>query len=452
MKNIFLILLSFLFALNLNAQFLNDITISELAKIKSDNNSSIEDFGFSEDDIPRSYSLEKWCIVSDQKNSSSCTGFAVANGAMTILYNVVNNITAWNEKVVNRFDPFYIYCSLKDQDDLNCISGGGCDCGSYIDEALEIIENYGCKKLSLYPNLKCNSTLNKNNLRSMINYTGNYSIDGFFNLFDYEEVNGEWSKSVSIEDMKIYLSYNNPITAGINVNDGFASLSSEKFKYSATQGMIGRHAITIVGYDDDVYGGSFRILNSYGSDWGDNGYFWMTYKDFIDQSDAAYVIKKDNWDDWINSFSTTNFYKGYFKDSESRTWEGPLDDDRMFHGRGIIKASDYTAIGVYDHGTAHGWWLWFEDYEVEDSWAGWVLFENGEFVESEDFGFSSSTIESVDVLKDAFHIEQMEFKLSDESASLNNFTEETLDDLLKKSSVSEKSNFNFKKSNNYNQR
>jgi len=37
------------------------------------------------------------------------------------------------------------------------------------------------------------------------------------------------------------------------------------------------HAVTIVGYDDDKYGGALKILNSWGTQWGDNGYFWLPY-------------------------------------------------------------------------------------------------------------------------------------------------------------------------------
>jgi hypothetical protein len=447
MKNLIVeFLILFILSTNVNAQFLNDISLSELSKIDMNNGVTEEDFGFSSDyDVPSSYSLEKWCLVSNQGNSSSCTGFAIANGAMTILYNVVNNITKLNGKWVNRFDPFYVYCSLKDPNNIECVSGGGCICGSNIHEGLELIENYGCKKLYLYPELECSSTLNKNNLRSMIEVTGSYSIDGFVNLFKYEEVDEKWYKSINIDNMKLYLSKNNPVTAGININRDFSALSPDNYKYSAQKGMDGRHAVTIVGYDDYKYGGSFRILNSYGSDWGDDGYFWMTYKDFENQADAAYVILKENWDDWTEEISSDSFYKGQYSDSTSKTWEGPLDSERMFHGRGIINAKDYTAIGVYDHGTAHGWWLWFDNYEAEDSWSGWVLFENGKFVETDEFGFSSPSIESIDALKDAFHMNNLEVELSDDPASEENFTIELLESIKSSSSASKRTNFNLNK-------
>ena len=38
------------------------------------------------------------------------------------------------------------------------------------------------------------------------------------------------------------------------------------------------HAMLIVGYDDDI--GAFEVLNSYGKDWGDDGYVWVDYNFF----------------------------------------------------------------------------------------------------------------------------------------------------------------------------
>jgi hypothetical protein len=38
--------------------------------------------------------------------------------------------------------------------------------------------------------------------------------------------------------------------------------------------------MTVVGYDDTVYGGAFEIQNSWGTKWGNGGYVWMKYLDF----------------------------------------------------------------------------------------------------------------------------------------------------------------------------
>ena len=40
--------------------------------------------------------------------------------------------------------------------------------------------------------------------------------------------------------------------------------------------------MTIIGYDDNKYGGSFEIMNSWGTDRGENGFYWVPYKRLID--------------------------------------------------------------------------------------------------------------------------------------------------------------------------
>ncbi|PIV69079.1 MAG: hypothetical protein COS08_05410, partial [Euryarchaeota archaeon CG01_land_8_20_14_3_00_38_12] len=58
--------------------------------------------------------------------------------------------------------------------------------------------------------------------------------------------------------------------------DGNYIISSAE--YSST---IFNHAQTIVGYDDNITDdddtGAFKVVNSWGADWGDNGFYWITY-------------------------------------------------------------------------------------------------------------------------------------------------------------------------------
>ena len=42
----------------------------------------------------------------------------------------------------------------------------------------------------------------------------------------------------------------------------------------------GGHAMAVIGYDDDVNGGSFEVMNSWGERWGNKGFFWIKYSDF----------------------------------------------------------------------------------------------------------------------------------------------------------------------------
>jgi hypothetical protein len=52
----------------------------------------------------------------------------------------------------------------------------------------------------------------------------------------------------------------------------------------------GYHAMCVIGYDDEKYGGAFEVQNSWGTDWGNNGYIWITYNDFANYAYEAYQM------------------------------------------------------------------------------------------------------------------------------------------------------------------
>tara|TARA_B110000444_G_scaffold236467_1_gene248358 strand:+ start:326 stop:1606 length:1281 start_codon:yes stop_codon:yes gene_type:complete len=394
------------------SQFLKETDFEYLASQPSINDINTEDFGFSyEDNIPSSFSIEKYAIVADQ-TGSSCVGFAVANGALTIVYNMVNNITNFDEKWINRFDPYYVYSAINDPD-RSCNVNEDCGCGTHIYEALNLIKQYGAKKVFISPKLDCQDILFLSDLRELFPITGYYSIDDYVSLCDYKKINNQWDVDVHIDWIKSWLSNGNPIIAGIDVGDNFNDISSYSPLYSSRQGDKAGHAVTIVGYDNYKYGGAFRILNSYGTDWGDNGYFWMTYTDFEKNCSKAFAMTHNDFSEWKNSISDKNFYKGKSKSGKLH-WEGPLDNDRNFDGRGIIKTKDYIAGAGYKNGQRHGWWVFLNNNNVNDPFRGWVLYQDGEYIEKESFGFSSSNTQSVDALKEGFQFNHIDLQLSNE--------------------------------------
>lgn len=48
------------------------------------------------------------------------------------------------------------------------------------------------------------------------------------------------------------------------------------------------HAVCVVGYDDDKFGGAFKIVNSYGKSRGEEGYFWLKYADYANYTKYGY--------------------------------------------------------------------------------------------------------------------------------------------------------------------
>ena len=432
MNNVMLGIASVLMlAISVNAQNLKTSSPLELSKMK--NESSFEEsLGFSSEELPSSYSFEEFCPAPRSQEGSSCVGWAVAYSAMSTTYNLVNNITTRNEKFVNVFDPYYVYSSIKSED-LQCI-GSDCDCGTYIWKALDLVVDYGVKKLYVTPELVCSSTITKSNLRFLTDRTMNYAIDDYIQLIDYKELsNDQVKKIVDLDKLKYALTLNLPIISGIGVGNDFGKLGAENSLYkpdfsSESEG----HAITIVGYDDYKHGGSFRIMNSYGSDWGDAGFFWLTYSDFEEAVSSAFVMISEDWSSWSVDYYKGSYYKGIFSKDEEKHWEGGINSDDLFDGKGIFVTDGFTGIGAYNNGFMHGYWIMLDDDDVEDPFYGWALFDKGEFVESEEFGFSAETMESKASIIQGLHLYNISIDISDESADLNMFTKETLDSFKEK--------------------
>ena len=92
--------------------------------------------------------------------------------------------------------------------------------------------------------------------------------------------------------MKKSLAEGKPVIIGMNCPDSFFDAKGvwrPAFLESPNRDH-GGHAMCVVGYDDNMNGGAFEIQNSWGTDWGNNGYIWISYNDFAAFVAEAYEI------------------------------------------------------------------------------------------------------------------------------------------------------------------
>lgn len=98
-----------------------------------------------------------------------------------------------------------------------------------------------------------------------------------------------------LPELKACLASGFPFVFGFAVYDYFEGKEIEKdgilFLPNDGEDSVGGHAVLCVGYDDRIH--RFLIRNSWGSDWGDNGYFTMPYEYLTnrDLSDDFWVVK-----------------------------------------------------------------------------------------------------------------------------------------------------------------
>ncbi|MBQ7711331.1 MAG: C1 family peptidase [Bacteroidales bacterium] len=95
----------------------------------------------------------------------------------------------------------------------------------------------------------------------------------------------------SVKQLKGYLADTIPLAFSAMVGFVFSSWSGDGVFNSPDNGMTSGHAMVISGYDDSKH--AFRIRNSWGTAWGDEGSAWVDY-DFFINSFCKEVFKANN--------------------------------------------------------------------------------------------------------------------------------------------------------------
>ena len=101
-----------------------------------------------------------------------------------------------------------------------------------------------------------------------------------------------------IAQLKAHLAGGDLAVLGVYGYGNLPAVTSYNNTYTVSQTFDWRlmwHDVTIVGYDDNFATadgpGAFRIVNSWGPNWGDNGYFWMSYQAVKDpKTSSGYVL------------------------------------------------------------------------------------------------------------------------------------------------------------------
>ena len=386
--------------------------------------------------LPTSVSLEKYLpYIQNQGTSDMCVAYSIAT-CRTIVYSRNNGITDIDKISAESYSPYYIYHRAK-----TTYGDESWDGGMMI--YMNKINRFGYAKIKdveypyYYP--FTNQTL------------WNFSIPSNINLdiksvkedkFDYiisilPTENAEDTVADLIHKIKIELAQERPIifalatlpaTWGPNLNgkdlwDPSLEISCEAkneygeyicshktndisglcsiHKKDDWEGGIG-HAMVLIGYDDEKYGGAFQIVNSWGEDFGVGGKIWVRYKDFIenavglqalDKSNKKTIFDVDNSTDIftnkkytkesgleIKDFMAATSYKwmirvpiigmdageysGEKQDSVKNgkgtcilingiTYKGEWKDDKM-HGQGIYTTNKFSYKGTFNQGNFDG--------------------------------------------------------------------------------------------------
>lgn len=212
--------------------------------------------------------------VRDQGTLGSCTSFCGAE-AYEIMYNYAKGA----------FPPVLSPACLYYEERVDILGEKiTADNGAYMVDIDEALEKYGICTEALYPYPSSDkSTAYKTPpSTAAIANALNYKIDA------YTLINTGDTAAV-----KNCLRHNIPVMMGLNIYDNkrtyqyFENLNTTSYTYDPLTSsgaiisgltLLGGHATPIIGYDDTKK--AFKVQNSWGTEWGLNGFYYMPYSVF----------------------------------------------------------------------------------------------------------------------------------------------------------------------------
>lgn len=226
--------------------------------------------------LPSHFSLKEFAPEpGNQGPYSTCAAWATTYSARSLSF-ILNRLIPTSIKHKYYFSPSFVYNQLK-KDSL-------CNSGVSLREALDIIKIKGSIWFDEF-DYSCSRKVTAIDLMKAKN----------FSILDYREI---FSKSDNLKILKAKksISENKPLIIAMSCPTSFESVQdvwipSPEDYHKNNSG----HALVLIGYDDKKYGGSFEVLNSWGTEWADSGFCWIRYSDFDHFVYYGYeLIENDN--------------------------------------------------------------------------------------------------------------------------------------------------------------
>lgn len=237
---------------------------------------------------------------------------------------------------------------LSEQTVLSCSDGGTCEEGGYPRIALQYIQSNGVPPESCYPyteaNGNCSDKCNSPAFLERITTVPSVSL---------------WGEA-TVNNIKAQLQ-EGPLVVRMLVPAGFSDFfySNPTGIYNYSGGAISEnngHIVLLVGYDDALQ--CFKVKNSWGISWGDNGYFRIAYDDVTDDIHFGWYAYSGSgvYTDYLtsgNEFIVSNLGMGDLSItsiSDNREWLSAQHPNTPFSiasgsSQSIVVAVDWSKVG-----------------------------------------------------------------------------------------------------------
>ena len=193
-------------------------------------------------------------VPGHQGSQGSCVGWAVGYALKT--YQEAFETQTVRPDPYYHFSPAFVFNSIKQGDD--------CFAGSRITDALDFIAATGAVSMDDFPYLDDECPAPSEDILAR---GADYKIESYRRL-----------ERGNIFAIREALANEKPVVAGMYVYPSFQTWEGDGIYAHDPENEFREdyHAVTIVGFDHEK--GALKLINSWGTDWGDNGYAWVDYR------------------------------------------------------------------------------------------------------------------------------------------------------------------------------
>jgi C1A family cysteine protease len=209
--------------------------------------------------------------IGNQGQYGTCVAWASGYNMKTVIDGIQQNLNTNDLASANKqTSPKDLFYAIPDGK-----KGQNCN-GTNFSDAMDLLLSRGAATLQTVP------------------YTnlGSCSQSGVQNAWTQEanqrKIKNYRKINPSVQSVKEQLANNIPVVIGAKLADNFMTWNSDAvYNSNTTYNQVGQHAyhaLIISGYDDSKgANGAFKVVNSWGTTWGDVGYIWMDYNFLVSQ-------------------------------------------------------------------------------------------------------------------------------------------------------------------------
>jgi hypothetical protein len=251
--------------------------------------------------LPLKATLEMYLPALYPQTGGTCVAMSTAL-ARTIMYAKSLGNTNVSFITRNQMSPYFLYYYARNNNDYSC------EIGLNPLDAFNVAKTIGFEKLFKieYPNYWP--------------FSKSFLCPKEYNFLPPEtDLHLANAKAFRISDVfvtktaagiKSALAKGMPVVLAMQIPKSFELFKGSNWKAHSYESRIkaSGHALVAIGYDDYVNGGSIRIANSWGTEWGDNGKVWISYSELERWLDGAFIMiaatttyRSEN-EDFVNNY------------------------------------------------------------------------------------------------------------------------------------------------------